>query len=156
MEDRQIRATAYDELLYRERKEKEYGTAKVSLACLKFEPDNSPAYLSRSKKEVKNLKRTLQTEAVYRLADAERHVVAKISRSQLEHALRESGISLEDLNSKELPPKLIMDPSRPLQCLRGKSRLQVATSLLSGGDDWWTVDLLDESKTYYYRISSVI
>ena len=143
MEDQQGKATAYDERIYRERKDKEYGTARISLRCLQFQPDDSPA---RDVKEVKKLKRVIKTEDVYRLADNERHVVAKISRSQLEQALRDSGISLQDLNSKGLPPKLIIDPSRPLRCLDGKSRLQVGEEILSGGEDWWAVDLLDDSK----------
>lgn len=141
MEDRKRAAAAYDERIYRERKSKLYGTARISLSCLRFQVESSPASLARGKKDVEKLVRTFRKEDCYRLADDEHHVLALISPSQIEAALRQSNISLQDLCSKELPPKLVIDPSHPLRCLHGKRRLQAAGEVLQPGDDWWAVDL---------------
>ena len=133
------KAAALDERIYRERKSKFYGTARVSLSSLHFPPEPSSLSLPRPKKDVKKLKRVLRKEDCYRLADDEHHVSACISQLQLDAALRRAGKSLQDLNSNDIPP--IIEPSSPLQCMHGKSRLQAAGDVLDDGDDWWAVDL---------------
>lgn len=135
-------ATAVDERIYRERRSKFYGTARVSLSLLHFPPEPSLLSLPRPKKDVRRLKRVVRKEDCYRLADDEHHVSARISQLQLDAALLRAGKSLQDLNSKDIPP--IIEPSSPLQCLHGKGRLQAVGDLLDDGDDWWAVDLYAE------------
>ena len=142
--ERSQKAAAHDERIYRERKSKFYGTARVLLSSLHFPTEDSLLSLPRPKKDVKRLKRVIQKEDCYRLADDEHHVSALISQLQLDAALRRADKSLQDLNSKEIPP--IIEPSSPLQCIHGKSRLQAVGSsdVLDDGDRWWAVDLYAE------------
>jgi hypothetical protein len=133
-------AIAYDERIYYERKEKEYGTARISLSCLQF-PGESPTHLNRLEKDVQKLESSFRIQPLTRLASKEYYISALISQSQLETALRQSNITARDLRSKDLPPRLIIDPSCPLQCIQGERRLKAAGKTLEAGDDWWTVDL---------------
>lgn len=142
MKQRRWTAAAHDERIYRERRAKFYGTALISLASLYFPPDPLSLALPRPQKDVRRLKRVLQKEDCYRLADDEHHVSALISQSQLDEALRRANRSLLDLNSKDVPP--ILEPSLPLQCIHGKSRLQAARDDMGDGDGWWAVDLYGE------------
>jgi hypothetical protein len=156
MEEWNRKTAAHDERIYRERKSKLLGTARISLSCLQFQTDESLLSLSRGKKDVEKLVRVIRVEGCYRLADDESHVSVLISPSQLEEALRRTAISIQDLSSRDVPPQLIIDPTRPLQCLHGRRRLQAAGETLSDGDDWWVVDLYTDGRDQLPRILSRI
>ena len=76
----------------------------------------------------------------------EHYMLALISQTELNEALKLSCKTLDDLRSNGFPLKLDFRPLQRLKCLNGRYRLQAAKKLFKGskgfkGEDWWVVDL---------------
>jgi len=125
-----------------ERRIKYKGTAIVRLECLDF-GWTEPSRTEPSPPDRENVERL---KGVFR-KDCDRipsknHVVAKIDATDLDIALRDSGVSVDALQASSEPyPELKFPPGYQLRCLHGQDRIQAGREVLPWRSAWWTVDL---------------
>ena len=118
------------------------GIARIDLKNLNF--DASTRDISQA--NVMRLKGILEQNCS-RLQAGHR-VPGILSQSLLDDCLRRSQLSRENLLSVDDPPKMQVPSGISIQCLHGQHRIAAAFQVLDPGDDWWTVELYLDSKSY--------
>jgi hypothetical protein len=136
----QSRQEVTEPALEAERRLKYQGTARISLDVLHFRRNQSRELDS---KHVKFLNRCFRNEGCQRLP-ARNHVPAIITQQQLANAMRDSGVSAQQLSSTGPPstfPKLDFPPGVQLECLHGQHRIEAGREFLLPTEKWWIVNL---------------
>jgi len=131
--------TRQEELRFEaEKKEKYKGTACIRLEWLHF---GSAEARELDIKNVDRLKQNFRKDCD-RL-NAKNHILAVISKRDLDTAIQISGITEEALltDAQSSYPELAFWVGYQLECLQGRHRIQAAKEALSLTDKWWTVDL---------------
>ena len=146
-EKRQRKAAQQDESIHYERNKQYLGTARIDLSCLEpvIANDIRAKQFYYEDLKVKRLIRIFALKGCRRLK-LEHYMLALISQTELNEALKLSCKTLDDLRSNGFPLKLDFRPLQRLKCLNGRYRLQAAKKLFKGskgfkGEDWWVVDL---------------
>ncbi|KAK6810740.1 hypothetical protein RU639_013617 [Aspergillus parasiticus] len=111
------------------------GSARVNLSLIEIGPE-----WQLNNENVDALSRVFEKKGVYPL-QRENHVEVKVSRANLERALRESGVTADELRQSEPAsfPELKFAGVQ-LDCLHGKHRVQAARRMLPPFR-WWIVDI---------------
>jgi hypothetical protein len=141
----QLEADFLDEQLYKEKWSSYLGRAKISLGSLQFAATHARNKQFSHSKVIKNLVRNFSREGCRRL-DEENHVSALISDQVLTETLNRANLTPEQFRNTPMPPVLTIPSNIQLICLYGRHRLQAAGRLLDHGNDWWVVDLYEESE----------
>ncbi|KAF7134092.1 hypothetical protein CNMCM5793_005721 [Aspergillus hiratsukae] len=111
------------------------GSAKVHLRHLDIGPRGR---LDRNK--LRKLRRVFRTNGIYPL-QRENHVEVIVSRSDLDYALDQNGLTLQEFRENGPDGYPTLDFSgRPLRCLHGKHRIQAARDILPSFRRWWIAD----------------
>lgn len=116
------------------------GSARVNLSLIEIGPE-----WQLNNENVDALSRVFEKKGVYPL-QRENHVEVKVSRANLERALRESGVTADELRQSEPAsfPELKFAGVQ-LDCLHGKHRVQAARRMLPPFR-WWIVDIYLDSQ----------
>ena len=126
----------------KERQKHFRGRAKIKLSNLSFVRDKNTS-LELSAKNVSRLVAVFSTQGCLRL-DEENYIPACISGQALNSALERSRLQSEQLSAPYDPPFLDLGDYR-LICLHGRHRIEAAKLFLGPFDEWWVVDLYDDS-----------
>jgi hypothetical protein len=125
-----------------ERRLKFKGTASIKLEVLHFQWDKTENV--EHQKNVKRLLKIFRDQGCHRLK-LRNHIVGVIDQQQLDAAVRNLGISAEELFADPRDggdyPKLDFPPDYRLECLDGHARVDAAARVLPLGDKRWPVDL---------------
>lgn len=108
------------------------GSAKISLECLRFDPEEL------DKKKIDHLVRVFKQRGCDRLNPIH-FISGVISGNSLRESLEWSNLDAQMLRSPE-PPILSLPPGRHIKCLQGKHRIE-ALKKLTHLATWWTVRL---------------
>ena len=118
------------------------GKAKVRITKLKFDDERISCQPLRPD-NVSRLVKIFSLEGCFRL-DPEHHVPCLISEHILNTSLHNSGLNPEDLLEPGEPPSLNLG-EHSLLCLHGRHRIEAAKQFLEPFEEWWIVDLYEES-----------
>lgn len=139
---RRARFQEQERRLAAERRVKFRGTASIKLEVLHFQWDKTENVAHQ--KNVKRLEKIFRDEGCHRLK-LRNHIVGVIDQQRLDAAVRDLGISAEQLFADPRDgddyPKLDFPPGYQLECLDGHARVDAAARVLPLGDKRWTVDL---------------
>ncbi|KAL4958852.1 DUF3723 domain-containing protein [Aspergillus stella-maris] len=134
-----------------ERQSKYHGTAKIGLDQISLQP-----LMGREidQKNVERLQEIFAKDGCQRL-DIRNHVTAVISRRHLRRACRATGLTLEELKSRQQQYPHLNFGGCQVKCLHGQHRLKAAEETLPPTDRWWTVDLYLDDISPDLRIALV-
>jgi hypothetical protein len=150
----QARYHGEDSALEAERRLMYQGSARICLDVLQFEWDQQRELDTG---HVEFLKECFRNEDCQRLP-AENHVPAIIGQQQLVNAMRDSGVSVQQLLAAGPPndyPRLEFPTGVKIECLHGLHRIEAGREFLSPTEKWWIVDLYppSTSRSFTYRQS---
>lgn len=109
------------------------GTAKISLECLLFDPEEE---LDRRKTD--HLVRIFKQGGCDRL-NPNHFIPGVISQDVLRASLEKSNLDAQGLQSPQ-PPTLVLPPGTRVKCLQGRHRIE-ALRRLTHLATWWTIKL---------------
>ncbi|OJJ42065.1 hypothetical protein ASPZODRAFT_77819 [Penicilliopsis zonata CBS 506.65] len=118
-----------------ERQLKYQGTAKVNLDQISLQSLSSREIDHRN---VERLREIFAKDGCKRL-DLRNHVTAVVQH--LQRACHATGLTLEELKSRQQQYPRLSFRGRQVKCLHGQHRLKAAEDFSSPSDRWWTVDL---------------
>lgn len=136
----QSRYQVEDSALEAERRLRYQGSARISLDVLQFGWDQQREL---DPGHVEFLKKCFRNEDCERLP-AENHVPAIIGQQQLANAMRDSGVSVQQLLAAgplNGYPSLEFPTGVKLECLHGLHRIEAGREFLLPTEKWWIVDL---------------
>lgn len=133
----ELMLTDAERQLTTERQLKFQGTAKIELDQISLQP-----LMSREidQKNVERLRDIFVKDGCQR-QDIRNHVTAIVSRRHLRRACHATGLTPEELKSRQQQYPCLCFRGRQVQCLHGQHRLKAAEETLAPSDQWWTVDL---------------
>ncbi|KAJ5155476.1 hypothetical protein N7492_008279 [Penicillium capsulatum] len=133
----ELMLTDAEHRLTTERQLKYQGTAKVNLDQISLQPLSSREI---DHKNVERLHEIFAKDGCNRL-DLRNHVTAVVSKQHLQRTCHATGLTLEELKSRQQQCPRLGFRGREVKCLHGQHRLKAAEDFLSPSDRWWTVDL---------------
>ena len=119
-----------------ERRSKYKGTARINLDVLYFPWEQ---LCKKDKKRIKRLEQCFEKEGCHRLPLLN-HVAAIINPSDLDAAMRRSGVTMLT-NTDTAYSELVFPDGFQLQCVKGMHRILAGRKFLAPSDKWWVVDL---------------
>lgn len=132
----QSQAQIEDVRLEGERRLKYRGTARINLDVLYFSWEQ---LCRKDDKRIQKLERCFEKEGCHRLSPLN-HVAAIVSPSDLDAAMRRSGVTALT-NTGDGFSDLMFPDGFQLQCVKGMHRILAGRKFLTPRDKWWIVDL---------------